>query len=267
MSRQKLGQHFLRSSPVLARIVDSLRAQPGDTILEIGPGKGALTGPLLAAGFRVEAVELDPAMVAHLEAQWPVDSAALHVHCIDVLKADLTRWGPVTVAGNLPYYITSPILRRLYSMGTFLRTAVLLMQLEVAERLVAKPGTRDYGFLSVLTQAHALPELLFRVPPGAFHVPPKVQSAVVRITPRNQAVDEAFIAFLGWCFSQKRKTLRNNLRAYFPPHLVDALPQAGLRAEQLELEELHSVWLKLKGQPDPHSSQPVTNPPDSRHTE
>ncbi len=231
---------------MLARIVAALLAQPSDVILEIGPGKGALTGPLLDAGFRVEAVEVDPMMVAHLESQWPPHAANLRVHCLDVLQADLTQWGTVAVAGNLPYYITSPILRRLYAMGPLLRRAVLLMQLEVAERLVAKPGTRDYGFLSVLTQAHAHPELLFRVPPGAFHIPPKVQSAVVRVTPHGHSVEEGFIEFLGWCFAQKRKTLRNNLRGHFPPALVDALPQAGMRAEQLSLDDLRFLWLSLR---------------------
>ncbi|MCW5964760.1 MAG: ribosomal RNA small subunit methyltransferase A [Bryobacterales bacterium] len=248
MSRQKLGQHFLRSSPVLARIVSALGAQPTDTILEIGPGKGALTGLLLEAGLRVEAIEVDPTMVEHLETTWPPGTSALRVHCQDVLEADLTHWGTVTVAGNLPYYITSPILRRLFQMGASLRRAVLLMQLEVAERLVAKPGSRDYGFLSVLTQMHAKPELLFRVPPGAFHIPPKVQSAVVRLNPHREtpSVDEHFVEFVGNCFAQKRKMLRNNLKGHFAATSLDGLPEGKLRAEQLSLEELRGLWERLR---------------------
>ncbi len=231
---------------MLARIVRALEAEPTDTILEIGPGKGALTRLLLEAGLRVEAVEVDPEMVAHLVMEWPPATTALRVHCQDVLEADLTQWGAVTVAGNLPYYITSPILRKLYAMGSTLRRAVLLMQLEVAERLVAKPGTRDYGFLSVLTQAHVRPELLFKVPPGAFHIPPKVQSAVVRVTPHGNVVDDALVEFLGWCFAQKRKTLRNNLKARFPANALEELPEAGLRAEQLGLAELRDLWERLR---------------------
>lgn len=233
---------------MLTRIVSALQAQPTDTILEIGPGKGALTNLLLDAGLRVEAIEVDPAMVEHLEARWPPGASTLTVHCHDVLEADLTQWGTVTVAGNLPYYITSPILRRLFGMGASLRRAVLLMQLEVAERLVAKPGNRDYGFLSVLTQMHANPELLFRVPPGAFHIPPKVQSAVVRLTPHSNttSVDEKFVEFVGHCFAQKRKMLRNNLKGYFATTALEGLPEGELRAEQLGLEELRGMWERLR---------------------
>lgn len=247
LSRQKLGQHFLRSTAVLRRIVDALQADSTDTILEIGPGKGALTQVLLADGLAVEAVEVDPELAAYLQETWPADQARLHVHCQDVLEADLSRFGPVIVAGNLPYYITSPILRKLYAMGPSLRRAVLLMQLEVAERLVAKPSTRDYGFLSVLTQLHVRPELLFRVPPGAFHIPPKVQSAVVRLTPLPAADSDnrRLITFLGNCFAQKRKTLRNNLRGYFPTHQIDAQPEASMRAEQLDLHALRSLHDRL----------------------
>jgi len=255
LSRQKLGQHFLRSSPVLARIVAALQADDSDTILEIGPGQGALTQHLLEAGLRVEAVEVDPAMVARVEATWPPSDHALRVHCLDVLQADLTQWGPVLVVGNLPYYITSPILRKLFEMGHCLRRAVLLMQLEVAERLVAKPSTRDYGFLTVLTQMHAKPELLFRVPPGAFHIPPKVQSAVVRLTPCGvegvgaPGEREAFVEFLGTCFARKRKTLRNNLRDRYPGRFLEGLPEANLRAEQLDLDALRSVYQKVNHNP------------------
>lgn len=249
MSRQKLGQHFLRSTAVLRRIVEALQADPSDTVLEIGPGKGALTEVLLASGLAVEAVEVDPELAAYLQQTWPAETNRLRVHLQDVLHADLCQWGPVVVAGNLPYYITSPILRKLFSMGPTLRRAVLLMQLEVAERLVAKPSTRDYGFLSVLTQLHARPELLFRVPPGAFHIPPKVQSAVVRLTPMDTAGQDHrnLIAFLGNCFAQKRKTLRNNLRGHFPTNRIDAQPEASMRAEQLSLDALRVLYDRLQG--------------------
>lgn len=250
MSRQRLGQHFLRSSAVLRRIVDALRATPEDLVLEIGPGQGALTRVLLDAGLRVEAIEVDSELVRQLEETWPPASSGLRVHHQDVLEADLRQWGPVMVAGNLPYYITSPILRSLFAMGSSMRTGVLLMQREVAERLVAKPGTRDYGFLSALTQWHSRPELLFRVPPGAFHIPPKVDSAVVRLTPApsllvQQTHAAQFESFLGWCFAQKRKTLRNNLRAYVNPEVLASLREGPLRAEQLSVPEFATLFEHL----------------------
>jgi 16S rRNA (adenine1518-N6/adenine1519-N6)-dimethyltransferase len=254
LSRQKLGQHFLQSAPVLARIAAALQAEPGELVLEIGPGKGALTKVLLEAGLRVEAIEVDPAMVAHLEATFASASMPLRVHCQDILEADLSRWGKVLVAGNLPYYITSPILKKLFEMGPQLRRAVLLMQLEVAQRLVAQPGSRDYGYLSVLTQLQARPKLLFRVPPGAFHIAPKVQSAVVSLEPlpaeegflTGSDEDRRFLRFLSLCFQQKRKTLRNNLRGTYSPELLASAAEAGKRAEQLSLDELHQWFVRLE---------------------
>ncbi len=249
VSRQKLGQHFLRSQPVLERIVQALGVSPEDLVLEIGPGKGALTRVLLDRGLRVEAVELDPSLVEHLRQRWPPESTRLRVHSADVLEVPLSQWGPVHIAGNLPYYITSPILRRIFALGGLMQSAVLLMQREVAERLVAKPGSRDYGFLSVLTQWRTEPELLFRVPPGAFHVPPKVESAVVRLKPAASSLagiapehDALFETFLGWSFAQKRKTLRNNLRAHVLAEFLDGCADASRRAEQMTLLELAALF-------------------------
>lgn len=253
MSRQKLGQHFLRSQPILERIATALEAVPDERIVEIGPGKGALTKVLLDFGLRVEAVEIDPDLVAHLREKWPPGSTRLRVHEADVLETALDRWGPVRIAGNLPYYITSPILRKLFPLGTAMRCAVLLMQREVADRLVAAPGSREYGFLSALTQWHTIPELLFRVPPGAFHVPPKVESAVVRLKPASHppasvAPDEyaRFEQFLGWCFAQKRKNLRNNLRAYANGDFLEARAESKLRAEQMKLNEMGALFRAIE---------------------
>ncbi|MCC6265114.1 MAG: ribosomal RNA small subunit methyltransferase A [Bryobacterales bacterium] len=253
VSRQKLGQHFLRSQPILERIAVALEAAPEECIVEIGPGKGALTKVLLDLELHVEAVEIDPDLVAHLREKWPPGSTRLRVHEADVLETALDRWGPVRIAGNLPYYITSPILRKLFPLGTAMRCAVLLMQREVAERLVAAPGSREYGFLSALTQWHTTPELLFRVPPGAFHVPPKVESAVVRLKPATHppesvAPDEygRFERFLGWCFAQKRKNLRNNLRAYANGDFLEARAESKLRAEQMELNEMGALFRAIE---------------------
>lgn len=252
MTRQKLGQHFLRSQPVLERIAAALEASPGEQVVEIGPGRGALTQVLLERGYRVEAVELDPALVSHLRQTWPPESTSLRVHEGDVLQTDLRQWGSARFAGNLPYYITSPILRKLFATGDAMECAVLLMQREVAERLIARPGTRDYGFLSVLTQWHTVPEILQRVPPGAFHIPPKVDSAVVRLrraqhaglpVPKESAA--AFETFLGWCFSQKRKTLRNNLKGSVRREVLEARGEVSLRAEQLTLAEFAALFAAI----------------------
>lgn len=164
----------------------------------------------------------------------------------DVLQTDLTAWGPAPVAGNLPYYITSPIVEKVLSVQV--PRAVFLVQAEVAARLAAAPGSRDYGYLSVLAQSQAHVENLFPVPAAAFRPPPKVESAVVRMTPRG-AVDEfgitdlkGFLRFAGVCFRQKRKTLRNNLNTAYPAEIVDALPEAKLRAEQMSITDLARVF-------------------------
>ena len=171
------------------------------TVIEIGPGRGALTSQLLARADRVIAIEIDPVLVQYLRAEFR-DEPRLTLVEADVLKADLTQWGTATVAGNLPYYITSPILEKTLAMGEHLKRAVFLVQKEVAERLTARPGSRDYGYLSVQTQLSSTPELLFSVPAGAFRPPPKVDSAVVRLTPKSEpepaALDrEAFLQLCG----------------------------------------------------------------------
>ena len=161
----------------------------------------------------------------------------------DVLKLDLGAWGTAAIAGNLPYYITSPILEKVFESGGNWTQAVFLVQAEVAARLAANPGSRDYGYLSVLAQAQARVERLFDVPAAAFRPPPKVESSVVRLTPRATSdfgiTDvRAFLRFASVCFRQKRKTLRNNLVAAYPKEIVDTLPEARLRAEQLPVAEL-----------------------------
>lgn len=161
------------------------------------------------------------------------------------MDVDLNQWGPVAVCGNLPYYLTSPILDK--TLSATIKHAVFLIQKEVADRLIARPGTRDYGYLTVRTQSRAEVELLFNVGPGAFRPPPKVDSAVVRLKPlANPAVEDinGFLKFAGICFQQKRKTLRNNLRSFYG----DRVAQLGDRAEQLSIAQLAELWRELRSE-------------------
>jgi 16S rRNA (adenine1518-N6/adenine1519-N6)-dimethyltransferase len=239
---QKLGQHFLQDRNVLEQIAQAACPSPEPLVIEIGPGRGALTEFLLPRAERTIAIELDAGLAARLRSRF----SSVEVLDADVLATDLGQWGPAVVAGNLPYYITSPILERVCALGSMLVRAVLLMQREVAERLVASPGTRDYGFLTVATQLFATPELLFRVPPGAFSPPPKVDSAAVRLTPHEPLVADTrrFLEFAGRCFQHKRKTLRNNLLPFYG-RAVESWPEAGLRAEQLSLERLADLYRRV----------------------
>lgn len=245
---QRYGQHFLSSPTILERIADAAATvdQPADLIVEIGPGRGALTEHLLRRARRVVAIEIDTVLVHYLNNRFREQPNLTVVHQ-DVLKADLSAWGPAVIAGNLPYYITSPILERVFATGEAWRRGVFLVQKEVAERVAAGPGSRDYGYLSVQAQLFAEPKVLFAVPKGAFRPPPKVESAVFSLTPRRSEVGDAkaFLDFASVCFRQKRKTLRNNLMVRYDKAVVDALPEASKRAEQLSIEELLGLWKRL----------------------
>ena len=249
---RRLGQHFLGSESVLNRIAAAVCPDREPLIIEIGPGKGALTEKLLERAARVVAIELDRALVEHLRTRF--DTPRLEVVHADILGVDLGQWAGAPIAGNLPYYITSPILEKAVRANA--PRAVFLMQKEVALRLTAKPGTRDYGYLTVQTAVFAKARVLFDVKPGAFHPPPKVDSAVVLLEPRMDVVEnrEAFLKFLGRCFRQKRKTLRNNLVEFYSPEQIASLPEAGMRAEQLSLEQLLSVCIRVDT--DAHGIKP-----------
>ena len=250
MARQRLGQHFLTKSSILERIAAAACPARVDTVIEIGPGRGALTSKLLERAARVIAIELDPALATHLRAKF-AGEPRLEIVEADVLATDLAQWGPVPIAGNLPYYIATPIIERTARLG--LPRAVFLIQKEVAQRLVASPGTRDYGFLTVQTALLAVAQLLFEVKPGAFQPPPKVDSAVVLLEPRagrwGVADPDDFLRFAALCFRHKRKTLRNNLADTYGRELVDRLPEAGLRAEQVAVEGLIDIYRRLGKHP------------------
>jgi 16S rRNA (adenine1518-N6/adenine1519-N6)-dimethyltransferase len=244
---QKLGQHFLRKPAILEKIAIAACGEMTDRVIEIGPGEGALTQHLLEHSKKLIAIEVDPELAAKVMLRFTGDTRLKTVNR-DILQTDLTQWGRAVVCGNLPYYITSPVIERTLAMGKLLERAVFLIQKEVAERIAAKPGTRDYGFLTVATQIHARAELLFSVAPGSFSPPPKVDSAVIRLTPHSkEAADPTpMLAFLGLCFRQKRKTLRNNLIGVYG-RLIEAEPEAGMRAEQLTLDQFRDLYRRLNG--------------------
>lgn len=238
MSR-RLGQHFLRNEAILTRIAEAVAPERETLIYEIGPGRGALTRLLVERCDRLIAIELDTQFILPLQTQFPQ---------IEVVESDVLRYpfasGAGVICGNLPYYITSPIVEHILAMGATHKHAVFLVQKEVAERLAAKHHSRDYGYLSVITQLVGDVELLFQVPPGAFSPPPKVDSAVVRITPRAGAtVPPELRKFISRCFLQKRKTLRNNLLQLYPA--IEGHAEASLRAEQIPVARFPALFAEL----------------------
>ncbi len=254
--RPRLGQNLLTDPDAAERIVGALGDVSQATVLEIGPGRGALTDLLAGRAQRLIAIELDRILSAQLRVKYATRTNVEIVEG-DVLQVDLAALvGPgrkARVIGNLPYYITSPILERLYRFWESIDTIVLLVQREVAERMAARPGGRDYGLLSAVTQLHARVEKLFTLPPGAFSPPPKVHSTAVRLTPTPQIPGvpaEGFVEFLKLSFAQKRKTLANNLKARYGEKAVrTALKAAGLRAdvraEAVGLEKAAAVFRNL----------------------
>ena len=245
---QRLGQHFLFDRSILDRIASAACGEHASTVIEIGPGPGSLTERLLPRCDRLVAVELDHALAEALRARYAEDPRFEMVEC-DVLQADLSRWGRAVIVGNIPYYITSPIVEKALEMGPHLERAVFLVQKEVADRLAAAPGSRDYGYLSVAVQVRCHVRTLFDVRRGAFRPPPKVASAVVLLEPRSEPLCAdvlGFLRFASACFRMKRKTLRNNLAGRFEKARIEALEEAGLRAEQLSVSELVRLFARLK---------------------
>jgi len=241
----QLGQHFLVNNEILARLAEAACGEHSTRTVEIGPGRGALTRHLLERSDELHAIELDTSLVKYLERHF-AGEPRLHVHHGDVLKTDLAQWGPAAIAGNLPYYITSPILEKFLDLDDRFGTAVFLMQWEVAQRLLAQPRSRDYGYLTVATQLVCDVELVCRVPPGAFSPPPKVDSGAVHLRrkPVLHSDRDDLLKFVGRCFTHKRKNLRNNLRPFYGSSL-DSLPEANLRAEQLDLEHFAALYQTL----------------------
>jgi len=222
--RKRFGQHFLRDPGAIAKIVAAVDPRPGDRLVEIGPGLGALTGPLLGRTGRLAAIEIDRDLAARLGEHLP----ALEIHCADVLEFDFATLGEaLRIVGNLPYNVSTPLLFRLAAGAGRLRDVHVMLQREVVDRIVARAGTAQYGRLSVMLQYRFAVARLFDVKPGAFRPPPKVESAFVRLVPLPAAAlaarDESALArVVTAAFTKRRKQLRNAL--------ADVIDEAGLRA-------------------------------------
>jgi 16S rRNA (adenine1518-N6/adenine1519-N6)-dimethyltransferase len=274
MARQKMGQHFLGDAGWRKRILENLRLQPGQTWVEIGPGHGEMTRMLAGDGRRVIAIEADRVLAHGLETEIngaPEEWKGVEVVTSDVLVADVGAivdgatadaahaaggGGTFSVYGSLPYYITSPILHHLFRWAERIASIHIVIQLEVAERIAARPGSRDYGYLSTVCQFYARPKIAFRIPPGAFRPPPKVQSALVEMALPGEGAalgirePDKFFGFLSLCFTQKRKTLRNNLLGVTSDERIhEALEQTGVRsdarAEQLTLAQFAAIFKSI----------------------
>ncbi|MBI3405567.1 MAG: ribosomal RNA small subunit methyltransferase A [Acidobacteria bacterium] len=255
---QRLGQHFLRDGGWREKILRALDARPGDVWLEIGAGHGEMTRDLARTASRVLAIEVDARLREDLQ-RLATNAGNIQIVPGDVLQLNLDEVigpEPVRVYGSLPYYITSPIVRRLFEHAAKIRSIAVVIQLEVAVRITAQPGSRDYGFLSVICQYYSQPEIALRLPPGAFVPRPKVASALVRMRLPGECAklgvqdEAAFESFLQACFAQKRKTLLNNLKALVPAEKAEtAIAAAGLkpqvRAEELSLSEFSAVFRRV----------------------
>lgn len=258
-SKPKLGQNFLSDQQAAERIVAAFGDLSGRTVVEIGPGRGAITGALASRAGHILAVELDRELAAQLRTRFAPERVTIveqDVLNFDFAAASSKAGERLRVAGNLPYYITSPILLKLAASHKAIETGVLMVQREVADRVTARPGSRDFGLLSVTTQMYGAVEPLFTLPPGAFSPPPEVYSTVFRwrFAPRfaELGVEEVgFLRFVRQAFAQKRKTLANNLRAagVAPGATTAAMAQANIdpraRAESLPVEVLAALWQSL----------------------
>ncbi len=242
--RKRFGQHFLRDTGVLRRIVEAVSPSPDDALVEIGPGEGALTRVLLERVPHLTVVEIDRDLAARLRAEFAPER--LTVHCADALDFDFGALPQgARIVGNLPYNISTPLLFRLVESAGRVRDLHFMLQLEVVQRMVARPSTPEYGRLSVMLQTRFAMQKLFRVAPGAFRPPPKVESAVVRLLPLAARADfpqAAFADVVRRAFSARRKTLRNAL----PGVDLAALGiDPGLRPENLSPEDYLRITSRL----------------------
>jgi 16S rRNA (adenine1518-N6/adenine1519-N6)-dimethyltransferase len=244
--RKRFGQHFLTDENVIHAIVNAIDPRPDDLLVEIGPGLGALTKPLLERIHHLHVVELDRDIIARLKKAWPPERLTIHEG--DALKFDFGCLGnPIRICGNLPYNISSPLMFHLMEYAGNISDMTFMLQKEVVDRMVAAPSTPAYGRLSVMLQRRFHMEALFDVPPEAFEPPPKVDSAIVRMIPKPAGsyprLDEQHFAdIVAAAFSQRRKTLRNTLgKVVGEDAFIAAGVNPGLRAENLSVEDFERL--------------------------
>jgi 16S rRNA (adenine1518-N6/adenine1519-N6)-dimethyltransferase len=240
--RKRFGQNFLHDPGVIARILAAVSPSAGDHLVEIGPGRGALTAGLLASGARLDVVEIDRDLIGPLVRRF-AGSAGLAIHNADALTFDLCGLCEGTdrlrVVGNLPYNISTPLLFRFLEQAECIQDMHVMLQREVVERIAAEPGCKAYGRLSVMIQTFCRADALFTIGPSAFTPAPKVESAFLRLTPYrplpHPVADAATLSRLvAQAFSQRRKTLRNTLKGALPPGFLEAQGiDPGQRAEQI----------------------------------
>ena len=258
VARKRFGQHFLTDGSVIEQILSAAAFTESDCVVEIGPGRGALTIPLLARIDKLHAIELDRDLAPRL-LDFPGAREKLTVHCADALKFDFSQFdceSGVHLIGNLPYNISTPLLFHLFAVPARVASMLFMLQREVVTRLAASPGSREYGRLSVAAQFHCQIEPLFDVPPSAFAPPPKVDSSVVALFPRKVPPADigdinTFSRLLALAFAQRRKTLRNNVKEVLSDQQIENCgidPSA--RAETLTLQQfadlsrtLHEIQL------------------------
>lgn len=246
-ARKRFGQNFLHDQGVIQRIINAIRVKPGEVVLEIGPGLGALTRHLIDDGAKVTAIELDRDLIQHLQSEFPADLRLFNADALTFNYCAEAAEEQIRVVGNLPYNISTPLLFHLFSQRECIRDMHFMLQHEVVQRLAASPGSKIYGRLSVMAQLYAQIEPLFKVYPGSFNPAPKVDSAIVRLTPHQSppvvVTDyQHFANTVTAAFRQRRKTIRNTLKGMVTEAELTGLnidPQQ--RAEQLSLQSFADI--------------------------
>jgi len=249
-ARKRFGQNFLRDQHIIDRIIDSFSATEKDHLLEIGPGQGALTKQLAATGAKLDCIELDRDLADHLSKQF-ADAENVSIYQQDILKFQLTELVKnserLRIIGNLPYNISTPVMFHLLKSQTHIEDMTFMLQLEVVERLAAGVGDKNYGRLGLMVQYFCQVEHLFNVPATAFSPQPKVNSAIVRLTPHQQTLNDPQLKakdvaclqmVVRTAFNQRRKTLKNSLKTLIPEETLNKLPiDCSLRPENISLKE------------------------------
>ncbi len=253
-ARKRFGQHFLHDQNIIAKMLRAINPQPEDTLVEIGPGQGALTYPLLDRCHKLTAIELDKDLIPILE-RGAAGHGELTLINQDILQTDITALPltpPLRIVGNLPYNISTPLMFHLLEQSDWIQDMHFMVQKEVAQRIIARVGDRHYGRLSIMMQYYCDSDYLFDVAPGCFSPPPKVDSAIIRLTPHAQPPVEVedldmLAEVIKTAFSQRRKTIGNSLKKLLPrDHIEAALIDPRQRAENLSLDEYSRLANQLK---------------------